>query len=124
MPDDECPRPTVVTVMAEHGGAFLWDRSPGAAGCLPPETLGVSAGLAARLRDWNERYEEHAARWNWDPPPPEHAADDEREWAAWRREGLHLAHDLQHELDALGLGIEVQYHEDGDDRPVGDRRGP
>ena len=47
-----------------------------------------------------------------------------REWSAWRREGLHLAYDLQHELDALGRGIEVEYQEDGVDRPVADRRGP
>ncbi|MFW3169690.1 hypothetical protein [Geodermatophilus sp. CPCC 206100] len=116
--------PTVVLVMAEHGGVFLWDRSPGGLGDVEPATLGVSAELIARLTDWTERYEEHAARWAWSPPPPEHRADDEREWTAWTREGLHLAYALQHELDALGHRIEVRYSEDGDARPVSERRGP
>jgi hypothetical protein len=123
-PGDDQPLPTVVLVMAEHGGAFLWDRSPGGVGCVEPQTLGISAELTARLTGWNERYQEHAARWNWGPPPPGDRADDEREWAGWRREGLDLAYALQHELDALGHGIEVRYHEDGGARPVAERRGP
>jgi hypothetical protein len=122
--DDEEPQPTVVLLMAEHGGAFLWDRSPGGLGTVDPGSLGVSAELTARLGDWTERFEEHAARWDWGPPPPERRADDEREWAGWRREGLDLAYALQHELDALGHRIEVEYSEDGDPRAVADRRGP
>ncbi|MGY1690927.1 hypothetical protein [Geodermatophilus sp. SYSU D01105] len=116
--------PPVVLLMAEHGGAFLWDRSPGGVGEVEPGTLGISAELTARLTGWNERYAEHAARWDWGPPPPEHRADDEVEWAAWTRDGLHLASALQHELDALGHDVVVLYREDGDERPVAERRGP
>jgi len=123
-PGADEPLPTVVLLMAEHAGAFLWDRSPGGLGLIEPEALGISAELTARLTDWNERYEAHAARWNWGSPPPELRADDEREWAQWTREGLHLAFALQHELAALGHRIEVRYHEDGDPRPVAERRGP
>ena len=120
-PDDAEPLPTAVCVMAEHGGVFLWDRSPDGVGPVEPEELGICAELTARLTDWNERYEEHAARWNWGDPPREHRADDEAEWAEWRREGLHLAYALQHEL---GPRVQVLYHEDGDPRPVAERRGP
>ncbi|MGY1822176.1 hypothetical protein [Geodermatophilus sp. SYSU D00079] len=116
--------PTVVLVMAEHGGAVLWDRSPGGLGDLRPEDLGVPAELAARLADWNRRYEEHAARWDWGPPPPEHATADRAEWTAWTSEGLHLASALQHEFDARELRIDVRYGHDGDVRPVAERRGP
>jgi hypothetical protein len=122
--DDEEPLPAVVSVMAEHGGTGLWDRSPEDYGDVDPEVLGISAGLAARLDDWVRRFEEHAGRWDWGPPPRDQEAASEAEWAAWQREGLELAVDLQAELDALGLAIEVTYREDGEERPVRQRRGP
>ena len=126
-PDDERWVPTIVVLAAEHGGAFLWDHSPGrpvSSYAVDPAQLGVSPGLVDRLTAWNAAMERHASRWNWNPPPAELAADDRREWAEWTRQGLHLAYDLQHELDALGSGISVRYREDGEDRDVADRRGP
>ena len=44
--------------------------------------------------------------------------------AAWRREGLALAHEVQHEMNALGHLVDVVYGEDDDLRPVWERRVP
>ncbi|RBY91204.1 hypothetical protein [Blastococcus sp. TF02A-30] len=129
MPEDEERRtPTVVVLAAEHGGAYLWNHTSGARPdddyVVDPAHLGVSPDLIGCLTAWNGAFEEHAARWGWEPPPLDRRADDEAEWTAWRREGLHLAYALQHELDALGHVVEVRYREDGVDRAVADRRGP
>jgi len=108
-------RPTVVLVMFEWGGEYpLWDRSPHGFGPVRPEMLGISPGLAERLRSWND---EHDAA----PDGPENFA-----WASprargeWHRRGLDLAHELQNEL---GGDVEVRYFDDGDERAVRERRG-
>jgi hypothetical protein len=103
--------------MAEHTDVCLWNDSPdplphGADYPLDPADLGVSAALGERLAAWNDRYGQLALTgYEW----PSH---DEEE--AWRRTGLHLAHELQHEL---GPDVAVVYAEDGDRRPVRERRG-
>jgi len=109
-------RPTVVRLMAEHAQVFLWNDSPGRdpddAYTLDPADLGVSDELVARLTRWNDRYGRLALTgYTWPDPQEE---------AAWRREGLDLAHALQ---DELGPDIDVVYAEDGDGRPVRERRG-
>jgi len=109
--------PTVVQLMAEHTDVFLWNRSPDRGPEddyeLRPAELGVSPGLAERLSAWNEEYGRLALR-------PDVAFESPEEAASWRRAGLHLAHALQ---DELGPDIEVRYAEDGDPRPVRERRG-
>ena len=122
VPEEPEPLPPVVWVMAEHQGTGLWDRDHERYGDVDADDLGLSAGLTARLGDWVRRFEEHAGRWDWGPPPRTQRAADEAEWAAWRREGLALAFAVQDELDALGHDVEVIY-EDDDLRPVRQRRG-
>lgn len=91
---------------------------------VDPARLGISGGLRERIDAWEARYFELAGK-PYDPPPvqPEQLPALEEAMAAWRRGGLDLACDLQHELAALGLRIDVRYGEDGDDRPVSGRRG-
>lgn len=101
--------PTVVVVMGEWGGTGLWNRSPfeyrdwsADDYVLEPELLGVSARLAARLTDWNERFGDGTA--------------------AWRDEGWAIARDLQREFDARDLAVEVLVHGGrGEGTPVRDR---
>jgi len=92
--------------MAEYGVDLpLWGEPGG--GDLPASALSLSPDLRQRLRAWNEEYERCALDESWD------------DQAAWRRRGLTLAYDVQHEL---GPEFEVSY---GDERrPVRDRRGP
>jgi len=104
------PPPTVVVVMAEHGDAVLWNRSPVRATwlddyVLAPDVLGLSARLAERLRDWNDRYPAGSRS------------------GTWVDEGWALAHDVQREFDARGLDVEVRYHDgDGSEPAVRGRR--
>lgn len=109
-------RPTVVLVMFEWGLEYpLWDRSPGGIGPVDAETLGVSSKLAGQLREWSAEQDDLST------------GPDHLEWRSheahldWRRRGLHLAYALQ---DDVGFEIEVRYFEDGDERPVRERRGP
>jgi hypothetical protein len=111
-------RPTVVQLVAEHTDFCLWNDSPeaplhGDDYALEPADLGVSPELCERLVAWNDRYGQLALTgYEW----PSH--EEER---AWRQTGLHLAHELQ---DELGPDVDVVYAEDGDPRPVRERRGP
>jgi hypothetical protein len=106
------PSPTVIVVMAEHTGTFLWNRSadPGRAPfaddyVLEPEVLGVTARLAERLVAWNDRYGRGLIN------------------AAWWAEGWSLAQELQHEFDRRGLDVEVLFHDvDGQERAIRDGR--
>ncbi len=58
--DSEPPgRPTVLVLMAEYGGVFLWDRSPGPVGLgspsvLDPVELGLPSALVERLAAWDD----------------------------------------------------------------------
>lgn len=74
--------------MAEHGHP-LWDRSPGGFGPIDPANLNVSPELRRRLTAWNDVYECRL-----DGPV------DQVDVESWQREGLSLAHELQHELGA------------------------
>lgn len=62
-----------VTVMAEYrAGRSVWER-PGGSGDLLDVSellgLGVSVGLAERLRAWNDRYEDLASTgYEWPRP--------------------------------------------------------
>ncbi|MCZ2830607.1 hypothetical protein O2W14_17355 [Modestobacter sp. VKM Ac-2986] len=118
--DDGTPRrPTVVVLMAEHGGGPLWNRSPRHQRgwndyVVDPVELGVSPGLVAAMDEWNDEYGRHSSH---DPDAPE----DPVTAAAWLRRGLTLAYRLQQEL---GEDVEVRYHDDTDERPVRGRRGP
>jgi hypothetical protein len=117
--DDGTPRrPTVVVLMAEHGGGPLWNRSPRHQRgwddyVVDPVLLGVSPELIAAMDAWNDEY-------GWDGADPA-APEDTVAAAAWLRRGLTLAYRLQQEL---GDDVEVRYHDDGDERPVRGRRGP
>lgn len=94
-------RPTIVEVMAEYGGTFLWDRSPepgpgptdyyGPVG-LDPGILDVSSDLADRLSAWNEEWESGAAA-DWDEE-----ADDDADMQEWVQRGRELTRELQDEL--------------------------
>lgn len=112
-------RPTLVRLMAEASGVFLWDLSPdrlrlGGNYLLSPADLELSPELVAALSSWLDR---------WSTP----AISPELEWldvadeTAWVQDGLDLAYRLQHEL---GPNVDVSYAHDGDDRPLHDRRGP
>ncbi len=82
-------RPTVVTVMAEHGVEDpVRDRPHGTGSPLDLAATGVRAELAARLRAWNERSTAHGLTDDW-------SDDDQRRW---RDDGLGLALALQDEL--------------------------
>jgi hypothetical protein len=104
------PPPTVIVVMAEWTGTFLWNRSPDRAVfaddyVLDPEVLGLTTRLAERLTSWNDRYGMGTIN------------------AAWWDEGWSLAQDLQHEFDRRGLEVEVLYHDfDGEERATRDGR--
>jgi hypothetical protein len=107
----------VVKVMAEHTEVFLWNDSPDRLEhddgyALDPAALGVPPELAARLAAWNLRW----SRWVLELDP---GWEDPAVQEAWRREGLELAHELQ---DELGNDVDVVYAEDGDPRPVRERR--
>ncbi len=108
--EEEEPRPTVVLVMAEYSAFPVWDRSPGGVGPIDPADLDVSPGLQSRLTAWNEVFERRL-----DHPVTDVEID------AWRREGLGLAHDLQHEV---GTEVQVLYFDDsaGVQRPLDDRQ--
>ncbi|TFV86544.1 hypothetical protein [Blastococcus sp. CT_GayMR16] len=104
------PPPTVIVVMAEWTGTFLWNRSPDRAVfaddyVLDPEVLGLTIRLAERLTSWNDRYGTGTIN------------------AGWWDEGWSLAQDLQHEFDRRGLEVEVLYHDfDGQERSTRDGR--
>jgi hypothetical protein len=108
-------RPTVVLVMFEWSVEYpLWDRSPGGFGLVDPEALGVSPSLAQRLRAWSDEHNDA-------PNGPENFTWPTRQaFVDWQRRGLDLAYALQNEL---GPDVEVRYFEDGDARPVRERRG-
>lgn len=98
-------RPTVVVVMAEYGGVFLWNRSPGPA-CfrgsfvLNPVELGASPELIERLAAWNDEWEEMAySNVGFASPEVERA---------WVQRGWELARELQDQLP----DIQVLYHHD------------
>ena len=89
-----------------------WDSDPDHMGSVDLAELGVSPGLVEQLRAWNERFNALGLtdyRW------PD--AEEER---AWIQEGLRLAYQLQNELP----DVEISYVDDGDDRPLRERRGP
>jgi hypothetical protein len=115
--DDGTPRrPTVVALMAEHGGGPLWNRSPSHERgpddyVVDPVLLGVSPELVTAMDAWNDEYGRDA----------DLAPEDTVTAAAWLRRGLTLAYRLQQEL---GDDVEVRYHDDVDERPVRGRRGP
>jgi hypothetical protein len=104
-------RPAIVRVMFEWNvDDPLWDGTPGGAGPLRAEALGVSADLAARLRAWSAEMENHA------PTGPESFAWPSADIAAdWRHRGFNLARELQQDL---GPDVEVRYRHDGTDRPA------
>ncbi len=89
--DDAAPRPTALTVMAEHCvDDPVWDRPYGTGEPVDLPSLGVDDRLVGRLRAWNVQYERLALTdFTWESPQVE---------AAWELEGRHLAHALQ---DAL-----------------------
>jgi hypothetical protein len=110
---EELYRPIALRVMAEYTGDDpVWDSDHDHYGPVDLGELGVSERLSQRLRSWNDRYGATALT-DFEFPTPEDEAD-------WRREGLDLAYDLQNELP----DIDISYSEDGDDRPVRQRRGP
>ena len=112
--------PTVIEVMAEYGGTVLWNRSPAPNSSsyqIDPADLGVSSTLGTRLSAWNDHWQDMVYRGALESP-------GSAEVTAWTRDGLDLAFDVQHELDALGHDIDVRYHHDDDPRPLRERRGP
>lgn len=111
--DLERSRPTVLTVMAEHGDIDpVWDRPFGTGEPVDLAALGVSAGLVRQLRGWNDEFGRLALGGSHWPSP--HAEQE------WRRVGLDLAFHLQDEL----WDIEVRYWDGGPQQtyPVRERR--
>lgn len=104
MEDSRSGRPTVVVLMAEYGGVFLWNRSPDpwlrAPNTPDPVGLGVSPGLVDRLAAWNDEWEEMAYS-NVGFASPEIRR-------AWVQKGWALACELQDQLP----DIQVLYHHD------------
>ena len=107
-------RPSALRVMAEHvGDDGVWDPDSDHYGPAELEDLGVSVALVQRFRAWNGQFQQIALT-DFEFPDP----DEEQRWL---REGLQLAYALQNELP----DIEISYaHDDDDDRPVRERRGP
>nr|WP_205706798.1 hypothetical protein [Kineococcus vitellinus] len=89
----------------------VWDSDVDHVGPVVLDDLGVSPTLTRRLQAWNERYNR--------PPLTKPRFGREEAKAAWLEEGLRLAYALQNELP----DIEISCFEDGDRRPVRDRRG-
>jgi hypothetical protein len=96
--------------MAEYAAHPLWDRSPGGFGDIDPADLNVSPELGRRLTTWNDVYERRL-----------NGPVDQVDAESWRREGLSLAHQLQHEL---GAEVQVLYFDDrtGVPRSLDDRQ--
>ena len=96
--DDAAPRPTALTVMAEHCvDDPVWDRPYGTGEPVDLRSLGVDDGLVGRLRAWNARYERLALTdFTWESPEVE---------AAWELEGRHLAHALQDALPDVEVWV-------------------
>ena len=116
--DDSACLPTVVEVMAEYG-PFLWDRSPDwtdfGDSVVDPAELGVSPALIERLTAWNDEWGRRAVGLG---------VGGSSGAAAWQREGLRPAYQLQQELDVLEHDIDVVYFHGDDRRPLRERRGP
>jgi hypothetical protein len=87
----------VIELIPDHGGRYLWDRSPegghGSGSALDPEDLGLSNGLIERLEAWYETWEK-----GWGRMSRRYSPTGGSGQAAWRREGLRLAVRLQKEL--------------------------
>jgi hypothetical protein len=106
-------RPIALRVMAEWGVEDpVWDSDREHYGPVALVDLDVSEGLIAQLREWNQRFNAlHQNDYRW--------PDTEQE-RAWQADGLDLAYRLQNEMS----DIEISYVEDGDQRPLRQRRGP
>ncbi|GLY16691.1 hypothetical protein Kisp01_37060 [Kineosporia sp. NBRC 101677] len=100
-------RPQALLVMAEYSVEDpVWDRPVGTGEPVSLAELGVSDALVQRLRAWNEQFEQLALTdFEWESPEIE---------AAWVRQGLDLAYELQRELPDL----DVRYFHADDDRPL------
>ena len=110
---EESYRPRALRVMAEFvDDDPVWDGDVEHMGPVVLDELGVSPALVRRLRSWNERYGRVSS--------VEATSGGREERETWVREGLSLAYALQDELP----DVEVSYFEDGDRRPVRERRGP
>ena len=102
----ERSRPTRLLLMSETEVDLpIWDRSPTTTASLDPEELGISSGLAARLREWNQR-------WQFDPERPQGWSRDQLE--RLRRTGLRLARQLQEEL----IDVEILVYDRGREVPI------
>ena len=97
--------------MPEYGADLLplWDRSAEGGGGLHEDDIGISVGLATRLRGWNASWASH-------PPekPRMWSAKEENEWV---QTGYRLARQLQSELNDVEVlvmdskGLEVSISE-------------
>ena len=109
--DDEHPL-TAILLMADWGGACLWNRSPtrdetGADDRLDQEDLGLPAELVERIGQWCRDF------------------GSERMDRQWWNTGWTIANDLQRDFERRGLDIQVSYSDwDGRVVPVGARRRP
>lgn len=109
-----CPGVDIVnlTVMAEHGvDDPVWGRPQGTGYPVRLADFGVGEDLAARLREWNGQLQRTLL--------DESLSDGSVERTEWVNSGLQLAYDLQAALP----DIEVFYWEDGNRRPLRERRG-
>ncbi|MFC4070547.1 hypothetical protein [Actinoplanes subglobosus] len=90
----------------------VWDSDLEHMGPVDLDDLGVRPELVRRLRAWNDEYTGIALTGFAFP-----SAEAE---SRWRQAGLMLSYELQNELP----DIAITYFEDGDPRPLRDRRGP
>jgi hypothetical protein len=108
-PDGGGPRhrPTVVRLMPDYGGVFLWNMSPERSlsdpYALQPEDLALSDGLTDHLVAWYDTWERGRGRMSRRYSPTSGSGPK-----AWDSEGLRLAGRLQKEL---GPDVEVLYRE-------------
>ena len=101
-----------LTVMAEHGvDDPVWDRPQGTGYPVRLADLGVTEDLVSRLREWNAQFQRALL--------DESLSEGSANRNEWVDHGLQLAYDLQATL----RGIEVFYWEDGNRRPLRERRG-
>jgi hypothetical protein len=110
-------RPTVVRLMPDYGGIYLWDLSPRPAPShsysLEPHDLGLSAGLTDRLTEWFQTWER-----GWGRMSRRFGGVGGTGGQGWYEQGLRLAHQLQKEL---GPDVEVVYRDArGEERPISD----
>jgi hypothetical protein len=93
-----------IKLMAEYGAFPLWESSSERVGDIDPGTLPLSAPLQEKLKNWAAVYD---ATLDMDDPRSSGFKTDQ-EVEEFRKEGLELSKQLQHELLPFGYTVIVK----------------